>query len=236
MEIGFLSTNSSYISNNFFFTCFSGAFASRLVVLVTEIYRFIQVEKDFEQFVFTQLAFIYGQLQIADTNISKLLNKTDLVPNNLLSQLSSVISQIAPSLRSLDYNTFISTNKSRIISGLIARLFSTEISQLDELSRNCIYLPMAISTDKMNLLRSGNSNPIITSTSPNVKKVLKILHKEISHLKSVISMDITELNVVCDNRFHWNAMEIGISNIPDADSSLEAFFSKHNLSSKEIHE
>ena len=236
MEIGFYTINSSLVSNNFFFTCFSGAFASILVLLETEIYRFIQVKKDFEQFLFSQLAFIYGQLQIAENSISKLLNKKELIPNNLLTQLSHTLSQITPSLRSVDYNTFISTKKSRIISGIIARLFATEISQMDELARNCIYLPMAIGTDKLNLLSSDNSNPIITSASPNTQKALKVLYKEISQLKASISIDITELNAVCDNRFHWNSIERGISNMPESDSSLEAFFSKHNLPKEETNE
>lgn len=236
MEVGFLSINSSLISNNFLFTCFSGAFASILVLLATEIYRFIQVKKDFEQFLFSQLAFIYGQLQIASTHTFKLLNKSDLVPNNLLGQLSNTLSQITPSLRSLDYNTFISTNKSRIVNGILNRLFSTEISQMDELSRICIYLPMAICTDKMDLLNKEISNPVITSISPNTQKALKVLYKEISQLKAAISIDITELNAACNNRFHWNAIERGISNMPEPDSSLEAFFSKHNLSSEGTNE
>lgn len=236
MEIGFLSINSNFISNNFLFTCFTGAFASIVVLLVTEIYRFAQTKKNFEQFLFSQLAYLYGQLQIACTHTYKLLNKSDLVPNNLLDQLSNTITQITPTIRSLDFNTFISTNKSRIINGILNRLFSTEISQMDELSRICIYLPMAICTDKRDLLNKGTFNPVITSTSPNTLKALKVLYKEISQLKTAISIDITELNAVCDNRFHWNAIEKGISNMPESDSSLEAFFSKHNLSNEETNE
>ena len=214
MEIGFLSINSNFISNNFLFTCFTGAFASIVVLLVTEIYRFAQTRKNFEQFLFSQLAYLYGQLQIACTHTYKLLNKSDLVPNNLLDQLSNTINQITPTIRSLDFNTFISTNKSRIINGILNRLFSTEISQMDELSRICIYLSMAICTDKRDLLNKGTSNPVITSTSPNTLKALKVLYKEISQLKTAISIDITELNAVCDNRLHWNAIEKGKSNMP----------------------
>ena len=236
MEIGFLSINSNFISNNFLFTCFTGAFASIVVLLVTEIYRFAQNKKNFEQFLFSQLAYLYGQLQIACTHTYKLLNKSDLVPNNLLDQLSNTLNQITPTLRSLDYNTFISTSKSRIINGILNRLFSTEISQMDELSRICIYLSMAICTDKMDLLKKGTSNPVITSTSPNTQKALKVLYKEISQLKTAISIDITELNAVCDNRFHWNSIERGISNMPESDSSLEAFFLEHNVSSEETNE
>lgn len=228
IEIGFWVINSQFISNNFLFTCFSGAFASILVILATEIYRFVQVKKSIEQFLFTQLAFIYGQLQIARTSIDNLLAKNELVPENLLFQLSNTIKQITPSLHSIDYNTFISTNKSRIIGSIVFRLISTEISHMDELSRDCIYLPMAISTDKLDLLNAGNHNPIITSTSLNTRKALQVLHKEISQLRTVISVDITELNAVCDNRFHWNDIKRGMSNIPENESSLEAFISKHN--------
>lgn len=101
MEIGIWSINSNYISNNFLFTCFSGAFASILVLLATEIYRFRQNQK--------------------------------------------------------------------------------------------------------------------------------VLLHEISIMKSRISFDITELNAVCDNRFHWNNLENTILNIPDTESSLEAFYLKHKL-------
>lgn len=61
----------------------------------------------------------------------------------------------------------------------------------------------------MDLLNKGISNPVIKSTSPNTHKALKVLYKEISQLKAAISIDTTEFNAVCDNRFHWNAIERG---------------------------
>lgn len=106
MEIGFCVINSRFISNNFLFTCFSGAFASILVLIATEVYRFIQTKKSIEQFLFSQLAFIYGQLQAVNTNTKNLLNNKGLVADSLLSSLSNTIKQITPSLRSLDYNPF----------------------------------------------------------------------------------------------------------------------------------
>lgn len=227
MEIGFWPIDSNYISNNFLFTCFSGAFASILVLLITEIYRYVQNQKDFEGFLFSQLVLIYGQLQIAHTNITNRLNKPELIPNNLLNQLAYTINQITPSLCSLDFNTFISTHKARIINGIVDRLKSNEISLMNDLSRECLYLPMAIATDKMDLLNHGNHNPVITSESPNTRNVLMVLLQEISLMESKISFDITELNAVCNNRFHWNGLENAISNIQDSESSLEEFFSNH---------
>lgn len=230
MEIGFCAINSRLISNNFLFTCFSGAFASILVVIATEVYRFIQMKKSIEQFFFSQLAFIYGQLQAANTNITNLLYNKELVSDNLLNYLSNTIKQITPSLRSLDYNPFFPSNRSRAIKRIITRLFSTEINQLDSLACDCIYLPMAINTDKSDALRKGESNAVITSASPNTQKALNVLNKEIVRLISQILIDLTELNTACDNSFHWNDIEKKLSDVPKPDSSLSAFFSKYDFS------
>lgn len=227
MEIGFWSINSNYISNNFLFTCFSGAFASVIVVFITEIYRYRKKRRDFEDFLFSQLVCLYGQLQIAHNNITKFLNNRELIPNNLLNQLAYTINSTTPTLRSLDYNKFVSTKKTRTINGIVSRLISTEVSQMEELSRECIYLSIAIATDKMDILNRGISNPAITAESPNTQKVLKVLLKDISRMESIISFDITELNTVCDNHFHWKNLESALSNIPYTESSLKAFFSKH---------
>lgn len=230
MEIGFCVVNSRFISNNFLFTCFSGAFASILVLIVTEIYRFIQTKKSIEQFLFSQLAYIYGQLQAANTNITNFLDNKELVPDNLLSGLSNTIKQITLSLRSLDYNPFFSSNRSLAIKRIIARLFSTEINQLDSLSSDCIYLLIAIRTDKSDALSRGEFNTVITSTAPNTQKTLNVLNKEIIRLTAQILIDLTELNTACDNSFHWNDVEKKLSDIPMPDTSLSAFFSKYNSS------
>lgn len=230
MEIGFCVINSRFISNNFLFTCFSGAFASILVLIATEVYRFIQTKKSIEQFLFSQLAFIYGQLQAANTNITNILNNKGLVVDSLLSSFSNTIKQITPSLRLLDYNPFFSSNRSRAIKRIITRLFSTEINQLDSLSSDCIYLPMAICTDKLDALSRRESDAVITSISPNTQKTLNVLNKEIIRLTEQILIDLTELNTACDNSFHWNDVEKKLSDVPMPDTSLSAFFSKYESS------
>lgn len=156
IEIEFCAINSRFISNNFLFTCFSGAFASIFVLIATEVYRFIQMKNSIEQFLFSQLAFIYGHLQAANTDITDCLNNKGIVPDNLLSSLSNTIKQITQSLRSLDYNPFFSSNRSRAIKRILTRLFSSEIIQLDSLTSDCIYLSIAIRTDKLDSLSRGN--------------------------------------------------------------------------------
>ena len=232
MEIGFCAVNSAFISNNFLFTCFSGAFASILVLIVTEAYRFIQTKKALEQFMFGQLAFIYGQLQIANTNIHNLLSENKLVAENLLEYLSISIKQITPTLRTLDYNPIISNNRARVVKNIIKRLFSAEIPYLDSLARDCIYLPIAINTDKLEVLQNGESNPVVMSSSPNTNKTLKLLNDDILRLKALILIDLTELNAVFDNRFHWNNIEQQITHVSTPDSSLTGFWARYDKSQK----
>lgn len=232
MEIGFCAVNSAFISNNFLFTCFSGAFASILVLIVTEAYRFIQTKKALEQFMFGQLAFIYGQLQIANTNIHNLLSENKLVAENLLEYLSISIKQITPTLRTLDYNPIISNNRARVVKNIIKRLFSAEIPYLDSLARDCIYLLIAINTDKLEVLQNGESNPVVMSSSPNTNKTLKLLNDDILRLKALILIDLTELNAVCDNRFHWNNIEQQITHVSTPDSSLTGFWARYDKSQK----
>ena len=232
MEIGFCAVNSAFISNNFLFTCFSGAFASILVLIATEAYRFVQTKKALEQFLFGQLVFIYGQLQIANTNIHNFLSGNILVAENLLEYLSNSIKQITPSLRSLDYNPVIPNNRARVIKNIIIRLFSSEIPQLESLAGDCIYLPIAINTDKLEALQNGEPNPVVMSLSPNTNKTLKLLNDDILRLKALILIDITELNAVCDNRFHWNNIERQITQVPTPDSSLTGFWARYDKSQK----
>ena len=230
MEIGFCVVNSAFMSNNFLFTCFSGTFASILVLIATEAYRFYQAKRAVEQFIFGQLAFIYGQMQIATTNISNLLSEDKLVTENLLEYLSISIKQITPSLRSLDYNPIISNNQARVIKNIVIRLFSTEIPNLDSFAVNCIYLPIAINTDKLEALNNGKSNSVVISSSPNTNKTLRLLNDDISRLKAQILIDLTELNAVCDNRFHWNDIEQEISRVSASDSSLKEFWARYDKS------
>lgn len=230
IEMSFCRINSRFISNNFLLACFNGAFASLVVVIATEVYRFIQTKKSIEQYLFSQLAFIYGQLQAANINIMNLLNNKGPVSDNLLYCLSNTIKQITPGLRTLDFNPFFHSNRSRAIKRIIARLFSSEIIQLDSLAIDCIYLPMAINTDKLDALSKGESNTVITAVSTNTQKTLNILNKEITRLMSEILIDLTELNTVCNNSFNWNSIEKGLWDVPTSDTSLSAFFSKHDSS------
>lgn len=198
-----------------------------IVLIATEVYKYIQVKKGIEQFLFTQLAFIYGQLQIADRNINKILSNDEEVICNLFDYLTFYLQQILPQLRVTNYNPIIRTTQTNVIEKVIFRLFSEQITSLDTLGRECVYLPMAINTDKIEYLQKGVQNPIVKGSSPTTNKVLltlqKIIRKNIDHLQ----IDISEINAVCDNRFHWAETQRNMSNMSFPDNSLESFLEKN---------
>lgn len=222
----FFTINSMWMSNDFLFACFSGIFASVTVLLATEIYKYFQTKRGIEQFLFTQLAFLYGQLQIADRNIHKIQSNDEEVSCNLFDYLTFYIQNILPQLRSIDYNPIIKTNHTNVIRQVIFRLFSKQIADLDTLGRECIYLPMAINTDKIDYLKMGIQNPIVKASSPTTSKVLLALQKEIKVNMNRLQIDISEINAVCNNRFHWAETEQNISSVPMPDTSIEKFLDR----------
>lgn len=96
------------------------------------------------------------------------------------------------------------------------------------LANDCIYLEIAIGTDKIKEHEKGVSTPVITFSSPNTNRTLVTLLKEIRHIKSQININITELNAACDNRFNWSEVGSQISSMPTIDTSIEGFWAKWN--------
>lgn len=227
-EIHFWVLNSPWISNEFLFSCCIGIFASIAVLISTELYKSFQIQKSVEQFLFTQLAYLYGQLQIANANISNLLSGNQIIADNLLNSLSYTLSHITPMLRSVDYNPLCCTKQVKIVSEIVERIRSAQLQEIDNLAADCNYLGVAINTDKINSINNADLSHNITAKFQNTYKTLLALNKEIQQIKSKILIDITELNTACDNRFHWNEVEQQISNVPTIDTSLTNFWTKYS--------
>lgn len=225
-ELAFYSTNSVWISNDFLLSCFTGIFASFMVLIATEIYKFFQMKKSVEQWLFIQLATLYGQLHIAEKNIQNLLSSKERIPTNLLYSLSNTIKQLTPAMRAFDYNPLFKTKNTKAIIKIIQRLHSAQLNNWDLLASDCIYLEIAIGTDKIDEHNKGIFTPVITFASPNTSKTLIALLKEMQSVKSQTNINITELNAACDDRFHWSEMDNQIASMPTIDTSLEGFWRK----------
>lgn len=227
-ELVFYSSNSAWISNDFLLSCFTGIFASFMVLIVTEVYKFFQTKRSMEQWLFMQMVTIYIQLHIAEKNIQNLSSSVKCVPTNLLHYLSNTINQLTPAIRVFDYNPLINNKKTKKIIGIIKRLLSYQLNNWDSLANECIYLEIAICTDKIDELEKGVDSSVITFASPNTNKTIIALLKEIQYIKSQVATNITELNTACNNRFHWSEVGSQISSMPTIDTSLEGFWARWN--------
>lgn len=67
-EMKLIIVLSDWISNDLFFTLSSGAFASTLVVLLSEVRHYLTLKRNNQDQLFFQLASIYGQLLIMQTD------------------------------------------------------------------------------------------------------------------------------------------------------------------------
>lgn len=61
-ELTICSANSVWIPNDFLLSCFTGIFASFMVLIATEVYKFFQMKRSMEQRLYEEMATIYGQL------------------------------------------------------------------------------------------------------------------------------------------------------------------------------
>ena len=225
-ELVFYSANSAWISNDFLLSCFTGIFASLMVLITTELYKFFQMKRSMEQWFFMQMATIYGQLHIAETNIRNLLSSKESIPTNLLHYLSNIIKQLTPAMRVVDYNPLFETKNTKTIVKIIKRLHSVQLNNLESLANDCIYLEMAVCTDKIKEHEKGALTPVITFVSPNTNRTLIALLNEIQNTKSQMTINIAELNAACYDRFKWSEVNSQISAMPTIDTSLEGFWAR----------
>lgn len=84
-----------------------------------------------------------------------LLSSRESVPSNLLYLLSYTIKQLTPAIREFDYNPLINNKKTKKIIGIIKRLLSSQLNNWDSLANECIYLEIAICTDKIDEHEKG---------------------------------------------------------------------------------
>lgn len=129
-------------------------------------------------------------------------------------------------MRAVDYNPLFKTKNTKTIIKIIQRLHSAQLSSWESLANDCIYLEIAIGTDKIKEHEKGVFTPAVTFVSPNTNRTLITLLKEIQNVKSQITIDITELNAACSDRFHWSEVSSQISSTPTIDTSLEGFWAR----------
>lgn len=225
MENHYLIINSQWISNEFAFACICGIFASTIILLATEIIKYVQEKKTVEHFTFNQMVMIYGELQNIRRTILKYLQSNDKVPENLMFHTSAVLGNCLNMLRPTDYNPI---NNYRNKKKTIITTVSTDlVSKLQKLCFNFNFVHTAVLTDQIMFNEERMKDPTAESSYRNTKRTLNILIKEIDNISRDVYKDITDLDKACNNRFKWTDIESQISNIQDIDTSLQNFYNEN---------
>lgn len=225
VENHYFRINSPWISNDFAFACICGIFASTIILLATEVIKYVQEKKTVEHFTFNQMVIIYGELLNIRRTISEYLQSNDKVPANLMFHTSAVLGNCVNMLRPTDYNPI---NNYRNKKKAIITAVSTDlVSKLQKLIFDFTFVHTAVLTDQIMFNEERMKNPSIEPTYRNTKRTLNILVKEIDDLSKEVHVSITNLDEACNNRFKWTDIEPQISNIPKTNTSLTLFYAQH---------
>lgn len=196
-ELGLLCLNSPYISNNFVFSIFGGVFASIVVMLACEIRKYIDLKINIRNMIYSQFAFMYGQLRITYDNINFYLDTpSEIVPSNLFHFSIENIKNSINNLNNLDYTLLYRKDK---ISNVIEDFKLNKQQILNEYLTDCINFDIALRTDSIN-----NKSARVTSASPKTKVVLQILKASEKTMMEYIDNYLQSIDSQCKNKYEWN--------------------------------
>lgn len=199
-ELQLLCINSPYISNNFAFSIFGGAFASIVVMLACEIRKYIDLKSNVRNMIYTQLAFMYGQLKITYSNINFYLDTpSEIVPSNLFRFSIENIKNCINNLDNLDYTLFYRKDK---ISNVIEDFKLNGRQIINEYLIDCINFEIALRTDCIN-----SQSSCVTSASLNTKVVLQILKASEKTIMEYIDNYLQSIDSQCKHKYQWNSVK-----------------------------
>ena len=114
-----ISFECNWLTNEFLFVIFSGAFASSLVVLISEIFGYRQLKKAMENELYSHLSYLYVAAKVAKNTMTAVIENTGIhVVPDMLDQQQYQISSALNCIFNLDYSTFC--KKQELFVGLTA--------------------------------------------------------------------------------------------------------------------
>ena len=222
-----ISFECSWFSNEFLFVIFSGAFASSLVVLISEIFGYRQLKKVLENELYSHTVCLYAAAKVAKNTMTAVIeNKEIHVVPDMLDQQQYQTSSALNCIFNLDYSIFC---KKQELSVALTT-FKGKYNDYMAMMRECVYLRMSINQTQIDeLMKNPHFNGPINTTYPLVLKTAQILQK---HFDTIMG-DCEQLfdKVDYSGRFNWKEGKkkvAQVNSIDLEDGSLENFF-KRNL-------
>lgn len=206
IEIGFLVLSVPWLSNSLVLTVCGGAFASMLVVLIGEVQKYFLNKKTAEEFLFSHVAYVYGQLKLIKTHIQKRIDDPlEIVPAELLSLPSDSLKREIALISGVDYYSFsrFHKNKSNNLMKTYQRFCDKTLEKLAKFVNSANYLNIAVKKDQIDYLKIYGWNGVTTSASPYTGQALKKFNSLINPLIEEIDLFLQSIDLLCNNRFKW---------------------------------
>lgn len=203
-ENKWLILNTPWFSNNFAFTISGGAFASLVVILACELQHYFLIKRQTEDYLYSQLFALYTQISIIYYNTKRQINNVNSsVPINLIDEIANRGLLCLNNLASIGYTTICKCN---VIEEQLIHYKGNNGMLIRSFLQNSLFLKMAISEDKLNMLKQGRDE-IVKSCSPKTYQVLKKIHKDSSIILSFIEYSLDSIDKGCKNRYQWKEVK-----------------------------
>lgn len=196
--------NTPWLSSSFAFAVASGSFASLIVLFACELQKYFSIKRQTEDYIFSQLFALYSQIAIIHYNIRRKLAECDsLVPTNLIDEIAYRGQLYLNNLTGIEYVTF---NNKTVIRDALDQYKGENGMSIRSFLQNTLFLKMALSEDKIALLKQGRDE-LITSHHPKTHQSLKKLFHDSSQILSFIERSLDRIDQAYNNRFHWSAIK-----------------------------
>lgn len=215
-----------WITSEFLFVIFSGALASSLVVLISEIFNYNQLKRTLENELNFHSINLFETVCIANNMIKSTIDNADYqIPYKMFIIPQNQMLMALNCIYNIDYVPF--NKKNKLFASL--QIFKSKYNEFKRIIDDCSNLDLAVDLSKIQILRENpyNNQPI-NSTYPLVSKTLKILQKNFETLLN----DCGELleRIDYSGRFMWQETKEQIlqnTRINIVSDSLEEFFEKN---------
>lgn len=214
------------ISSEFLFVVFSGAFASSLVVLISEIFTYKQLKRSLENELFTHAINLFETVSITNNMLKSIIDNPNYqIPDNMLAQPRYQMLEALNCIYNVDYVPF--NKKQKLFVTL--QIFKSKYNEFKRIIDDCINLDLAVGESRLQLFKENPySNHPIYSTYPMVAKTVTLLQREYTTLLK----DFNELlnKIDYSGRFKWHEIKEKIlqnTRINLASGSLEEFFKRN---------
>lgn len=208
IETNFFSLNTIWISNNFVLTICGGIVASFLVVLLSEIQKYLSTKSSSESYLFYHAVYLYSALFLMQQNILDYAkNSNKAIPENLLELRTQMAQSELVALQNTEYITFRSRNPIAVAH----QNFCIEVAvKVRSVLDSGINLRIAINVAKIDNLKYYQEARDITSANKTVSSTLIILYRNITSILKEIDKYLLTIDHSCKSRFNWTTMRTAI--------------------------